>query len=139
MRFVDAVEDDAARFVAAQEDAYAERLAALGIDEDEAWRGYKLLQVWDRLSLYACLQDLESPQPMRIEPVPYGGEEIPLDLVPHEAGRIGVAPYVFGDAPAEFSFTRRLVPKADWPDAAAFRRDFFAAPTEGVTLTMEPV
>ena len=99
MRFVDAVQEDAARFVADQEDAYPERLAALGIDQEEAWTGYKLLQVWDRLSLYSCLQDLAAPQPMRIEPTPYGGAEIPLDLVPLGPGRVGVEPYVFGDSP----------------------------------------
>ena len=99
MRFVDAVQEDAARFVADQEDAYPERLAALGIDQDEAWTGYKLLQVWDRLSLYSCLQDLAEPQPMRIEPTPYGGAEIPLDLVPLGPGRVGAEPYVFGDSP----------------------------------------
>ncbi len=139
MRFVDAVQEDAARFVADQEDAYPERLAALGIDQDEAWTGYKLLQVWDRLSLYSCLQDLAEPQPMRIEPTPYGGAEIPLDLVPLGPGRVGAEPYVFGDSPVEFTFERRFVPKREWASAADFRRDFFAAPTESAALTMEPV
>jgi hypothetical protein len=133
------VQEDAARFVADQEDAYPERLNALGIDMDEAWTGYKLLQVWDRLSLYSCLQDLASPEPMRIEPTPYGGAEIPLDLTPLGSGRVGVEPYVFGSEPVEFSFERRFVPKREWASAADFRRDFFAAPTESAALTMEPV
>jgi len=139
MRFVDAVQDDAERFVADQEDTYLERLAAPGIDMDEAWTGYKLLQVWDRLSLYSCLQDLTAPEPMRIEPTPYGGAEIPLDLVPLGPGRVGVEPSVFGDAPVEFGFERRFVPKREWASAADCRRDFCAAPTESAARTMEPV
>ena len=139
MKFVDAVEDDAARFVAEQEDSYPARLAELGIDMDEAWTGYKLLQVWDRLSLYSCLQDLESPQPMQIEPVPYGGSEIAVELEPRGPGRVGIGPHVLGEQSAEFAFERRFVPKREWGSAAEFRRDFFAAPLERATLTMEPM
>jgi hypothetical protein len=138
MRFVDAVEEDAARFVADQEDSYPERLAALGIDQDEAWTGYKLLQVWDRLSLYSCLQDLEDAKPQQIQPVPYRDSVIELDLVPKGPGRVGVAPHVLGEAPVEFTFERRFVPKREWASAADFRRDFFAASPEPATLTMEP-
>jgi hypothetical protein len=139
MRFVDAVEEDAARFVADQEDAFPGRLAELGIGEDEAWTGYKLLQAWDRLSLYACLQDLEDAQPMQIQPVPYGGEEIALELVPHGPGRVGVSPAVFGRQQAGFTFERRFVPKREWDGPADFRNDFFAAAPEPVSLTMEPL
>jgi hypothetical protein len=139
MRFVDAVEEDASRFVAEQEDAYTERLAALGIDMDEAWTGYKLLQVWDRLSLYSCLQDIDAPGPMQIQPVPYGGSEIALDIEPRGPGRVAVGPHVLGEEPAEFTFERRFVPKREWGSAAEFRRDFFAAPLETATLTMEPM
>ncbi len=138
MRFVDEYADAAERFVADQEGSYAARLAQLGIGEDEAWRGYKLLQVWDRLSLYACLQDLDAAAPQSIEPVPYDGAETALELTPRAAARVAVAPHVFGDAPVTFSFERRFVPKRGWATSADFRRDFFAAPTEPATITMEP-
>jgi hypothetical protein len=138
MRFVDEYAEAAERFVDDQEGSYAGRLAAVGIGEDEAWRGYKLLQVWDRLSLYACLQDLDAAEPQTIEPVPYDGAETALELTPRAAGRVAVAPHVLGDAPVNFTFERRFVPKREWATSADFRRDFFAAPTEPATITMEP-
>ena len=130
MSFVDAVEDDAARFVAEQEDSYPARLAELGIEMDEAWTGYKLLQVWDRLSLYSCLQDLESPSRCGSSRCPTAARRSPLEIEPRGPGRVALDPHVLGEQPAEFAFERRFVPKREWGSAADFRRDFFAAPPE---------
>ena len=33
---------------------------------------------------------------------------------------------------------RRVLPKTSWPDGAAFRRAFAAAPPEDVEITIEP-
>jgi hypothetical protein len=71
--------------------------------------------------------------------VPYGGSEIALDIEPRGPGRVAVGPHVLGEEPAEFAFERRFVPKREWGSAAEFRRDFFAAPLETATLTMEPM
>ena len=35
-------------------------MAELGVDEDERWTNYKLLQIYDRLSLYFCQRDVET-------------------------------------------------------------------------------
>ena len=80
----------------------------------------------------------ESLGGQQIQPVPYGDSVIELDLVPKGPGRVGVAPHVLGEAPVEFTFERRFVPKREWASAADFRRDFFAASPESATLTMEP-
>ena len=138
MRFVDKAQDSAEQFVADQEGSYEERLSRLGIDGNEAWRGYKFLQVWDRLSLYACLNDLNDPQPETIAPVPFDGGETTVVLTPAGPERVVVDPYPFSTTPAEFTFERRLISKRDWTDGADFRRDFFAATPETATITMEP-
>src|SRR6478752_10605093 len=78
MRFVDDAADDARAFIADQEESFPKRLADLGIDEAEAWRGYHLLQVWDRLSLYSCLADLEAGKEETIPAVPLNGSEVEL-------------------------------------------------------------
>lgn len=138
MRFVDKAQDSAEQFVADQEASYEERLSRLGIDDDEAWRGYKFLQVWDRLSLYACLNDLDDPGSETIAPVPVDGGETTLTLTPVGPARIAADPYPFSTNPAHFTFERRLISKRDWPDGAHFRRDFFAAKPEAVSLSIEP-
>lgn len=66
MTLVDEAKDLAEGFVAEQEADYQARMEALGIDDDERWRSYKLLQAWDRLSLYVCLNDLEAGAPASI-------------------------------------------------------------------------
>lgn len=138
MRFVDEVAMDAQAFVAAQEDDLPRRRAELGIDEEEAWRSYHLLQVWDRLSLYACLQDLEAGATETIPAVPFGAAQVELELSPLGPGRVQVDPWPFGSPRIECAFVRRCVPKEEWGSDAAFRMAFFAAPVERASITLEP-
>ena len=137
MRFVDEVAKDAQAFVAEQEESFPRRLADLGIDEAEAWRGYHLLQVWDRLSLYACLRDLDAGATETIPAVPFNGGHVELELSPLGLGRVEVAPWPFRSPRIEFAFERRSVPKEAWGSDAAFRAAFFAAPVEQATIAVE--
>src|SRR4051794_16054580 len=114
MRYVDDVADLAERFVSEQEATLPGRRDALGIDEDEAWRGYKLLQVWDRLSLYACLEDLEGGATASITPVPWNGSETTIELSPRGPRRVAVEPYPFAEPGATFRFERRRLSKRAW-------------------------
>jgi hypothetical protein len=138
MRFIDEAAPDAREFVAEQEESFPRRLADLGIDEAEAWRGYHLLQAWDRLSLYACLRDLDAATPETIPAVPFNGGEVELELSPLGPGRVQVEPWPFGSPRLELAFERRSVPKETWPSDSAFRAAFFAAPTEQASITLEP-
>jgi Protein of unknown function (DUF3891) len=128
-------------FVAGEEATYAERAAALGVSEDERWHAYKLLQVWDQLSLYACLNDLaaessEGPY-SSIPSAPLGGEEVTLTLRGLGGNRVTVDPYPFAASRLELTLPRRLVAKRDWRDSDDFRVDFDAAEVEHVDFTME--
>lgn len=137
MRFVDDAAADAKAFVAEQEERLPGRMADLGIDEAEAWRGYHLLQVWDRLSLYACLKDLAAGATEIIPAVPFDGGQIELELSPNGAGSVRVSPWPFQSSRFELSFERRSVPKEAWPSDADFRDAFFAAPTEHASIKLE--
>lgn len=138
MRFVDESAEDARAFVAEQEDSFPRRLADLCIDEAEAWLGYHLLQVWDRLSLYACLKDLDAGAAETIPAVPFNGGQIELDLSPLGPGRVQVAPWPFSSPSLEVAFERRAVPKETWRNDADFRAAFFAAPIERASMTLQP-
>jgi hypothetical protein len=137
MRFVDEAADDARSFIVEQEESLPGRLAEVGIDEQEAWRGYHLLQAWDRLSLYACLRDLDAGASETIPAVPLNGERTDLELSPLGPARVAVRPWPFRQPRLELTFERRAVPKQQWSSDAAFRSAFFAAPTEQASITLE--
>jgi hypothetical protein len=89
------VQDQVEAFVAEQE-------AKFGGDPGEHRADYDLLQLYDRLSLYFCMRDVEAGetaelQGYRLEP------EAPWD--------VRIAPYPFGESPARFSLVRRMIPK----------------------------
>ncbi len=137
MRFVDEASDDAKAFIDDQETSFPLRIGELGIDEEEAWRGYHLLQVWDRLSLYACLSDLDAGKTETIPAVPLDGSTVELQLTPAGPGAVHVTPWPFAMPAFELTFERRALPKTHWPDDAAFRGAFFAAQPEQATISLE--
>jgi uncharacterized protein DUF3891 len=109
-------------FVEEQEAHFPERIAETGVDEDGRWRDYELLQLYDRLSLYFCMRDVER------------GEEAELQghrLEPLGPWRIRMQPFPFGNRTARFSLTRRIVPKDG-------RRDILAFPVERAEISIEP-
>ena len=109
-------------FVEEQEAGYPERMEATGAGDDERWRDYELLQLYDRLSLYFCMRDVER------------GEEAELQgyrLEPLGPWRIRMQPFPFAEGQARFSLARRLVPKDG-------RADVLAVPVERAELSIEP-
>ena len=110
-------------FVAEQEAGYESRLAQAGATEDERWRDYELLQLFDRLSLYFCMRDTERDG---AEPVELQGYS--LELV--GPWRVRMEPFPFAKRPARFGLVRRLLPKAG-------HAGVLATPPERVVITIE--
>jgi hypothetical protein len=90
------VQDEVEAFVAEQE-------AKFGGDPGEHRRDYELLQLYDRLSLYFCMRDVEAGEQAEIQG--YG-------LEPVGPWRVRISPYPFRDSPARFSLLRRVLPKS---------------------------
>jgi hypothetical protein len=109
-------------FVAEQESGYEARLALTGASEEERWRDYELLQLYDRFSLYFCMRDVEADG---AEPVELQGYTLEL-LGPW---RVRMSPYPFVEAPARVALLRRLIPKGSRPD-------LLALPAERVEITI---
>jgi hypothetical protein len=108
------VQDAVDAFVAEQE-------AKFGGDPGERRADYELLQLFDRLSLYFCMRDVEA------------GEEAELQgyrLEPVAPWHVRLAPYPFGEQPARFSLLRRVVPKNGTPE-------ILEAPAERIEITIE--
>lgn len=127
-------------FVAEQESRHPAWRAELGIDDVQMWTEYKLLQVYDRLSLHICTRDLESAPPTTIAPVPvtYDGAETQIEIHPDGPWRLRMDPYPFREQPVRFTLLRRLLPKADWHDDDAFRNDLWSLSVEPTEVVITP-
>jgi len=132
-------------FLSELEDSYPQRGVELGIGEDERWTNFKLLQIFDRMSLYFCgfprlaLDDVLVLGPVRAK---YTGSETEIRLQaispfePFAPQHVRVDPFPFADSPAVFTLERRVLPKRRWT-SAEFRREFFATPTETIEIRVE--
>jgi Protein of unknown function (DUF3891) len=138
LTFADFEQEQVDKFVQEQEEKHGALIQQLGVPEEERWPNYKLLQIFDFLSLYFCMKDLEGGEADRLEPVPvnYTGEETALRIDPDGPWRVRVDPYPFAEEPATFTVLRRVLPKRSWADADEFRRDFFANEPKRTTITV---
>ncbi len=91
-------------FVAEQESGYDARLRAAGVQDEERWRDYELLQLFDRLSLYFCMRDVEAEH---ADPVDLQGYTVEL-VAPWRAR---IQPFPFVESPARFTLVRRVLPR----------------------------
>lgn len=126
-------------FVAQEEDRQVALRRARGVDEARCWTNYALLQVFDVVSLYFGLADVEAGAPGACEGVPTaaGGEPARIAIEPLGPWRVRFAPCPFTESTTSLTMRRRLVPKRDWPDDEAFRADFDAAPVETVEIVAQ--
>lgn len=126
-------------FVDEQEAAQRTAIAQLGVPDEERWTNYKLLQLFDRLSLYFCTKDVERGESDTLSPAPtdYHGGETELRIEPTGPWSVSIDPYPFTEPAARFEVVRRVVPKRSWADLSEFRRDFFAEPVQSTTITIE--
>jgi hypothetical protein len=108
------VQDEVDAFVAEQE-------ATFGGEPGERWDDYELLQLFDRLSLYFCMRDLEAGEAAELQG---------YRLEPVAPWHVRMVPYPFGERPARFSLLRRVLAK----DGAV---DVLGAPAQPVAITVE--
>ena len=128
LTFAPEVQELVDAFVAEQETGFVARAAAAGVEDEARWRDYRLLQLWDRLSISFCLKDHETGAP---------DEVMGHRLEPRGPWRVAIEPYPFGESPVELTLLRRLVPKRDWADDDDFRADFWATPVEPLRIVAE--
>jgi hypothetical protein len=132
-------------FLSEMEDSFADRRAAVGIEESEQWASYRLLQLFDRLSLYFCgMPKLGDGAGFTLGPVPldYNGTETELTLTPlapfapFAPRHIRIEPYPFAESPAIFTLDRRVLAKRP-RTGEEFRRELLETPTETIELRTE--
>ncbi len=115
-------------FVVEQEAGWPARRAAVGAAEDESFADYFRLQLYDRLSLYFCMRDVETTG----EAVELAGHRLE-SLAPW---RVRMDPFPFRESPAGFELLRYVLPKRDWT-RAGFRAELASTEPERTELSIE--
>ncbi len=120
-------------FVAEQEARYGGAKVALGVTDDELWRGYLLLQVFDRLSLRLCQGDPAGPGPMEIA---LPGERV-LRVEPDGDGD-RLDPWPFAADEIRVGIPTRVVPLEGYDGDDALAAALAAAAVEERTAVLRP-
>ena len=92
-----------------------------------AEEGWRLLQVWDRLSLLVCMQPLREGTSRKLPPIATSNSDANIEARATAAGELLLDPYPFSTEPVEFSIAATVTGRTTWEDEAAFRRAFRAA------------
>jgi hypothetical protein len=105
------------------------------LDENHLGTNYKLLQVFDRLSLYFCTTP---PRESTLGPVPvdYEGHEARLALRPLDGQTVAVSPYPFDADPLRVGVRASVVPDRPYDGDDDFRAAFAAAPTTELSFVL---
>jgi hypothetical protein len=119
-------------FVEKNEAQRAKAIAEHGWDPQELRINYRLLQVWDLLSLYFSCQ---SPIEDYIEPVPTkyadkDGEGVRITLTPVDATTIAIDPYPFDVSSLRVQLAAHRMKQAKFDNHDDFMKAFFQAPLE---------
>ena len=107
-------QDEVDAFVAEQE-------AKFGGEPGDRHGDYALLQLFDRLSLYFCMRDVEAGDAAELQG---------YRLEPIAPWRVRLSPFPFEKGPAHFSLVRRTIPKGS-------RIEVLAAAPEQAAITIE--
>jgi hypothetical protein len=118
-------------FVARIEERFTAMQRELGASDEEFWRNYVLLQVFDRLSLWLCHGDPAGTGSMRIQ-LPDGGA---LAVEPTAEG-CSLNPFPLVSEPVQISVPVRVVPLTGYANDADCASRILAAPVEQRTYAI---
>jgi hypothetical protein len=121
-------------FISEQEARYGAVQDGLGVTDEELWRNYLLLQVFDRLSLRLCLGDPAGLGPMEIV-LP---EDRTLTITLGDDGIERLDPWPFAADEVTVAVPTRTIRLAECTDDVALQAAIAAAPVEDRTTTLRP-
>lgn len=101
---------------------------------------YGLLQVWDRLSLFACMTDLDAPAEGRLFPVPPspGGGEVAITIRTRGNRAAALDPYPFDEPRLDLSVAYRLIPDREYAGEEDVRTALRDAREDRIECTFAP-
>lgn len=119
-------------FVGRVEERFLALQRELGVPDEEFWRNYVLLQVFDRLSLWLCKGDPAGTGSMQIV-LPDGGE---LAVEPTPEG-CSLSPYPLEGSQVRVAVPVRVVPLTGYANDADCASRILAAPVEHRVYSIE--
>jgi hypothetical protein len=125
---------------------------------DYLWFNYRMMQVFDRLSLFFCCNyDLERAtasesqsqgdkdygrafytSTINATPVRFGQEDTELHLTPLSKTKLKVEPFPFDESPLKVSVRGRIVPRRAYKSQEEFRDVYRRLPREAFEYTLVP-
>ncbi|HYZ92517.1 MAG TPA: DUF3891 family protein [Actinomycetota bacterium] len=105
-----------------------------GLKED-AEEGWRLLQVWDRLSLLVCMQALAKEPDQKLPPIASSSGDVQILARGTKDGDLVCDPYPFAYEPATFVIEGFQTDQKTWGSESQFRRDVRNAERVLVTFT----
>jgi hypothetical protein len=127
LTFAETARDQVDAFVAEQESAFTEREQRTGVTTQEREHDYRLLQIYDRMSLLFCMNDALAPP---------ASELAAYRFEPDGAGSMRMTPFPFAGEEQRLSLVRRVLPKRVWRDGEVFREEFFATEPERIAISV---
>lgn len=94
------------------------------VDAEETWR---LLQVWDRLSLLVCMHSLQDTFEQTLPPIATPNGDVQIVARGSGDGGVVLDPYPFAAEPATFTIEAFRTPDRTWTDDIAYRSAFRTA------------
>jgi hypothetical protein len=97
---------------------------------NQLWINYRLLQVWDILSLYFCCAESYAEH---IEPVPVGYSDdsgVSMTIKPVGPAQVSCVPYPFDVRPLQIQLLCKRLPKTTYAGLNEFRRAYSGAEQE---------
>ncbi|WP_152041848.1 DUF3891 family protein [Salinigranum salinum] len=100
--------------------------------ESGVFRNYRLLQVWDRLSLYCCDAAVHEETTIGAVPVAPGVPDVDLSVVPVDETTFALDPFPFDGSPVSTRVRTRTVSRDAFApdDDAALVRAYHAVPVD---------
>jgi hypothetical protein len=90
---------------------------------DDAEEGWRLLQVWDRLSLLVCMSPLREGTDQKLPTITVNGDGVAILARANDRGELLCDPYPFRHEPATFTIEAFRTPRRTWESEAAYRHE----------------
>jgi uncharacterized protein DUF3891 len=109
----------------------------VALDNDLVMAEYRLLQIFDLLSLVVCMQPLDEISNQTFDLVPTTGAETGRIKLKREGTRLILDPYPLDSAPLHFSIKGRALDRHTFNGGGEFRGLYEAAPLEEVAFSLD--
>lgn len=116
-----------------------QKAQAAGLDAEELATNYKLLQVWDMMSLYIC--STEHLAQDRIEPVPVaysGAAGVGMHMTPIESTTVALDPYPFDQPSLTANVIFRRLRQNKFRDSAELQSVYFKTAPQIASYKLVP-